>query len=719
MATTTLAMSTWQYTVNGGGWQQGSGHDVSIGVDGSGTIYRGYVSFSLANFSASYLIQGGSLYFKRGDSYGTKKWAIGLTDTKPAQNFTTSAFKHTVSSSYSSASGSENTISLTAAQLSAYVGKTVYILFLAATSGNTYGEIETDAGSTDQRPKLTVNYNYAKSTISSASNGTFGSQQTITVSRQDSAYTHTLTATCAGRTETIATKSSATSFNWTPTVANFAPLITTAMSASCTYTLTTYYDNTSVGTDSKSVTMTLPSASVAPSLSLAVTDNNGYASHFGGKYIVGKSAFKVTATPSFKYSATQSSLSITANETTYSSSPAVTGVVKSGQTSISASVKDSRSQTASASKTVTLLAYSAPNLSVNVQRCDQDGTENSSGAYCKVTSTYSITSLDNINSKSLTVKYKKRSDTSYTSDDRGITAYTGTDIFIFAADTDSSYNIQVVLGDYFSSTTANRTVSTVAVVFDLYNDGTGMAFGKVAEQAGLDIAWRSYFRMAPRFYANGLWVDVNDVVRTRIDRTTDNYSNGIWLYDATGQHRIYLSSSDGNIRNYDSSGQERVGLYPAEGQLALYNANGGKIVEIRADGTASYHPLPVNQGGTGQTSFYPKYRFVNGTVANKYGATVAVCQTDLPPNHLYVVFGTISASTSNQNVMMNCNIIGVSYSMEARTVRGANGGVANWAIVLPSSSTKTIKLATWGYDNASFDYSGYMLIMQYPSAITF
>lgn len=552
MATTTLAMSTWQYSINGSSWQQGSGHDISIGVDGSNNIYRGYVAFSLSNFSASYLIQNGSLFFKRADSYGRKTWAIGLTDTKPKSNFDTSSFKHTISSAYQSDSGSDNTISLSSAQLTAYVGKTVYVLFLAGASGNTYGEIETDAGTPDKRPALTVNYNYAKSTINTASDGTIGSEQVITITQQDSSYTHTLTATCAGRTATIATKVSDLTLRWTPQTATYAPRITTAMSASCTYTLTTYYGNQNVGSDSKTVTLTLPSSAVAPTLSLSVTDNNGYASHFNNKFIVGKSAFKVVATPTYQYQATLSSLTISANGATYSSSPAITSEVKSGKSSISATVKDSRSQTANASTNVTLLAYDSPSLSVSVKRCKQNGTTDSAGAYCKVRSTYTITPLDNINTKSLVIKYRP-SGGSETTVPRSISNYSDVDEYIFPANTELSYVIEVALGDYFTTATVSKGLSTASVVFDLYSDGKGMAFGKVATDSDLlDIAW---------------------------DVAIQN--KGLRVYDSIGTLRAVLNEN---------------------GNMSLRDANGDVTILLRGDGGLSGNPLPIGDGGSGQNS---------------------------------------------------------------------------------------------------------------------
>ena len=70
----------------------------------------------------------------------------------------------------------------------------------------------------------------------SATNANFGSASTITISRYNSSFTHTITASCAGHSETLMTKGSSTSLTWTPAVATYAPLITNAMSATATIT---------------------------------------------------------------------------------------------------------------------------------------------------------------------------------------------------------------------------------------------------------------------------------------------------------------------------------------------------------------------------------------------------------------------------------------------------------------------------------------------------
>lgn len=99
---------------------------------------------------------------------------------------------------------------------------------------------------------------------------------------------------------------------------------------------------------------------------------------------------------------------------------------------------------------------------------------------------------------------------------------------------------------------------------------------------------------------NHLLYDSNGTTRVSVA----GQNGTVQAFDSAGQGRIYLDGASGNVQTYDSTGQERASLYPAEGQLALYRANGTKYVEIRADGTASNHPLPFTQGGTQHNANY-------------------------------------------------------------------------------------------------------------------
>lgn len=318
----------------------------------------------------------------------------------------------------------------------------------------------------------------------SATNANFGSAVSLSISRYNSTFTHTVKATCAGRTETVATKTSSTSLSWTPAVANFAPLITNAMSATATITCDTYNGDNLIGSSTTTCTLTFRAADVAPAVSIATTDPQGYLSTYG-RYVKSKSKIKVTLANTLRYGATLSLTQITANGSTYNSNPATTAVIASASnTSVTAKITDSRGQTATASATIAIYDYTPPQISsFSVHRCNSDGTLNNSGAYMRVDYKVTVTALGNNNSKSLTLKYKKVSASSYTSQTIALSSYTQTgEVHNIAADVNSSYNVQLVLSDDFTSTTSTLTLPTASTRMNWKaGENGGIAFGKVSE----------------------------------------------------------------------------------------------------------------------------------------------------------------------------------------------------------------------------------------------
>lgn len=330
-----------------------------------------------------------------------------------------------------------------------------------------------------------------KSTMS-VGNGTLGTAQTLTVSRKSSSFTHTITATCGSASSTISTKSTSTSISFTPPI-SWASQNTTGTSVSVKYTITTYNGSTSIGSNSYTVTCSIPS-SVKPSVSMTVSDPTGYLSTYGG-YVQGLSKFTVSLSAAGLYSSTIKSYKTTANGGTYTASSFTTGVItSSGILSIATTVTDSRSRTATASKSVTVLAYATPKISAfTVARCNQDGTANSGGSYMKVTFSSSVTALNNKNKATYTLKYKKSTDSAYTS--VTLSSYANNyavsgGSYIFAADVASSYNVTLTLADNFKSVSSSGTGSTATKTMSLYKQGKGVAVGKIAEEANvLDSAW--------------------------------------------------------------------------------------------------------------------------------------------------------------------------------------------------------------------------------------
>lgn len=356
-----------------------------------------------------------------------------------------------------------------------------------------------------------------KSTLA-ASNGTLGTAQTLTVTRQSSSFTHTITYKCGSASGTVCTKSSSTSVSFTPPL-SLASQNTTGTTVSVTFTITTYNGSTNIGSNTKTISCSMP-ASVKPSVSFTVSDAAGHLDTYGA-YIQGQSKFSITLTDAGSYGSTIKSRKTTADGKTYTSASITTGVISgSGTLNISVTVTDSRGRTATASKNVTVSAYDVPKITaLTVKRCDSSGNSNSSGAYLAIVFNSVVTALSNKNSAAYTVKYKKASETSYTT--ATLTDYANQysvsgGVFIFAADTSSSYDVVFSVADNFKTTEKAATGSSVKKVWSILKKGLGIAFGKVAEiEDTVEFAFKtkfSYGEIPKDALTIGATDDLNDYI---------------------------------------------------------------------------------------------------------------------------------------------------------------------------------------------------------------
>lgn len=340
----------------------------------------------------------------------------------------------------------------------------------------------------------------ARASDLSVSDGTLGVAQTITADRKSSSFTHTLTWKCGSYSGTIATKSSATSWSFTPELklAEGAPNGTNVY---CEFTLTTNNGNTVIGSTKKSVRLAIPS-SVVPTCSMSLSDAKGYKDTYGG-YIQGQSILHVVINGSGIFGSSISSYSASANGTRYISQTFDTAPLKTaGSNTITVGVKDSRGRSASASSAINVIPYSVPNIiSFSVNRCNANGTENDRGAYAKVTYRYSVTDLSNKNTFTVSLNYKKTTDSQWTS--VTITPieplYNVSGSNIIAADDAHSYDISLVVTDSFTSTSQSTALSTGYCLYHVRASGKGITLGGVAEDDGFNVKMPASFQNSVSF----------------------------------------------------------------------------------------------------------------------------------------------------------------------------------------------------------------------------
>ena len=380
-----------------------------------------------------------------------------------------------------------------------------------------------------------------------------GTAMTLLITRQSTNFTHTITYECGSASGTVCTKSTSESISFTPPL-TLASQNTTGTSVSLKYTVTTYNGDTSVGTKTYSQTVSIPS-SVVPTCNVSISDPTGYSTTYGG-YIQGLSKFQVSVTGTQAYSSPIASYSTSANGSTYTSSSFTTGVItNSGTATITGSVKDKRGRTGSKSVTATVLAYSSPKItSLSVNRCNADGSENINGNYVKLTYSCTATSLNSKNNLSTNIRYKKTSDTSYTSK-ADITAsttvsYTNRSVIV-AAESGSSYDVEVSVTDNFTTVAKATSVST-AFAFMHFKGENSMGLGKIAElNSGLDIGFKTRLAGGLQYPVLPVETDLN-AVRTPnfyigANVTTYNYNN-CPLTEGTFYLEVVSMGVDGQVR---------------------------------------------------------------------------------------------------------------------------------------------------------------------------
>ena len=321
--------------------------------------------------------------------------------------------------------------------------------------------------------------------------------QTITADRKVSSFTHTLTWECGSYSGTIATKSTATSWSFTPPL-ELANTATQLYPVGVYFKLTTYNGSTVVGTSDQTVVMKIPT-SIKPTCTVNITDPTGYSATYGG-YVQNKSKMKITVTATPAYGSPITGYSIIANGNTYSDNPATTGVITaSGTNTIIGKATDKRNRTGSATTTINVLAYSSPKITFTMYRCDQDGTENMTGSYCKVSYKAVITSLSNKNSKSIKLRYKKTSDTTYTFRTINMESYTQEGSEIFSAEDGSSYNVQMQAIDSFETSTTTAELSTGFSIMHIAASGKGLAIGKISQADEFEVGMDANFYSGAHF----------------------------------------------------------------------------------------------------------------------------------------------------------------------------------------------------------------------------
>ena len=327
-----------------------------------------------------------------------------------------------------------------------------------------------------------------------ASSADMGATINVYTIRASDAFTHDLAYSFAGGEYVSMASGIGTHMYWKVPL-DLASSIPSATSGTLTIRCITKNGAEVVGTKTALLTVKVP-ASVVPTISSVALEeaNTGTVTSIGA-YVQTKSKLKATITAAGAYNSTIKSYVSTFESKSYSGSSFTTDTVAgSGTLSLKTTVTDSRGRSATTTTNVSVLAYVLPSISTfHVARYTSAGVANPDGTYAWLRIAYGVTSLNNKNTASAKIQYKKSTETTWTN------LSTRTELSLDTTlkptsptfSTDYQWDFKVTLTDAFNSATPvtySTYIPSGAVILDIKADGRGIAFFKTSTKDGVDIS---------------------------------------------------------------------------------------------------------------------------------------------------------------------------------------------------------------------------------------
>lgn len=357
-------------------------------------------------------------------------------------------------------------------------------------------------------------------------------------------------------------------YSWTVPL-GIASSYPTATKGTITIGLNTYNGSTQIGgTQTVNLDITIP-ASVAPSVSaVTVSEAASGLANFG--YIQTKSKLKIVASASGSYGSSIRSYvydigsqSYSGLENTYTMGEVVRD---SGTVAVTVTVTDSRGRTASKTVSITVLAYSPPQIThFECSRCgDANGSANANGQYLKVTFGYSVSPLNNKNKASYLLKYSVYDDGKWGGLISG-TQYTYSGTYISATailNTASTYQVGLVVTDSFGTASFYKEIGTAVRLLSYIVKRFAIAIGKIPEIDNIfDVALETIFRKK---------VTMNSDLQVNGD---SGFSGGASFYGDVACNGTF--HANGNI-----NANKDIGLAGS-----IWTRNQSKVYSANTDGT--------------------------------------------------------------------------------------------------------------------------------------
>ena len=177
---------------------------------------------------------------------------------------------------------------------------------------------------------------------------------------------------------------------------------------------------------------------------------------------------------------------------------------------------------------------------------------------------FAISSVGGKNDRTYNFKYRKSTDTNFTSFASGTasTSYDDTQYFTSSPEisTDYAYVIRIEIADYFQTVAYEVQIATAFTIMDFRSTGKGMAIGKVSEKDALEVAMNSEFTGQVKIFAPGSTVADSGFIR---------------MYRNDGTLCAFLATSDGgnglNLHFYENGVWKGVVKFTSDGAIIAKN----------------------------------------------------------------------------------------------------------------------------------------------------
>lgn len=332
-----------------------------------------------------------------------------------------------------------------------------------------------------------------------------GTSVTIKLPRAVDCFTHKVTYSIGDASGTISSNAGNAS-TWTIPL-SLAKEIPNAVSGTVTITCETYNGTAKVGTETASLTATVPdNEATKPNFTAVLRPSHSLHTKFSELYVEGKASVSVTFSAESEYSNVKTySVKIGTAETKATTSTVTSEVIKaSGSVAVTLTVTDTRGFARSVTENITVQPYANPKIAPIVGenalvcvRSTEDGTPSNKGEYALIKARAYYNTVDGKNTCRMAYRFKDASDSSYA---MAWSLLEGTEIASALGDvfdTKTAYTIQLyAVDDIGGSYVATLNLPALRTPLHLGEGGRNLGLGQFcdySEEDRIDVGWKTYF----------------------------------------------------------------------------------------------------------------------------------------------------------------------------------------------------------------------------------